>query len=92
MLPANFQSILWSKSIQKIDLKRDKIYFIHQVLSLGSIENIRGLFEIFSKKEIRETFTKNPQKVYTKVSFNFAKNILLDLKDVDEKQYVKTTF
>lgn len=90
-IPTTFQGILWSKGVQKLDLKRDRNYIIHQTLALGTLENITWLFKTFPRKEISQIFVKYPHKVYNKSSFNFAKNILLDLTaKLDEKKYIKT--
>ena len=90
VIPATFQGILWSKGIQKLDLKRDRNYIIHQTLALGTLENIIWLFKTFSKSEILQVFVKYPQKVYTKASLNFTKNILLGLKmKLNEKNYLQ---
>ena len=89
---SNFQAILWSKKLSKLNLKKDKIYIIHQILAFGSLAEISWLFKKFERKEIIEIFTSCPQKIYTKSQFNFAKNILLNLKTtLDEKNYLKTS-
>ena len=87
-----FQGILWSKPIAKLDLKRDKIYIIHQVLSFGSLEQIKWLFKAYSSKEIGKVFLENPKKIYTPAVFNFIKNIILEFehKKLPKNRYVKT--
>lgn len=90
MLPANLSTILWSKNLKNVDLAQDKVYIIHQVLAFGELEDIRWLFKTFTQDEIFKVFLESPQKVYTKSSFNFAKNIILKLKvGIDEKKYLK---
>ena len=89
--PSNLQATLWSKKLSKLNLKKDKIYIIHQILAFGSLDQTSWLFKTFTRKEIIEVFSKHPQKIYTKSQFNFAKNIVLNLKLVlDEKKYLKT--
>ena len=86
------QATLWSKDLSKLNLKKDKVYIVHQILAFGSLPEISWLFKTLPKKEIIEIFKKHPQKIYTKSQFNFAKNILLSLKIiVDEKKYLKTS-
>jgi Cu/Ag efflux protein CusF len=48
-IPSEFQPILWSKNIKDLDLKKDKIYIIHQILSYGNLEQIKWLFKIYKK-------------------------------------------
>lgn len=87
----SLQATLWSKKLSKLDLAKDKIYIIHQILAFGSLDQISWLFKKFPKKEIMEIFTRHPQKIYTLSQFNFAKNIILNLKTtIDEKKYLKT--
>ncbi|MBU3964533.1 hypothetical protein KJ591_03275 [Patescibacteria group bacterium] len=87
-----FQGILWSKPISKLSLERDKIYIIHQVLSFGSLKQIKWLFKQYSGEEIAKIFLENPKKVYTAAVFNFIKNFVLDFnnKELPKNRYVKT--
>lgn len=93
-IPKDFQPILWSKDIKKLDWEEDKVYIIHQVLSYGTLEHIRWLFKVYDKKTIREVFLKNPKNIYTPPELYFIKNILLGLKNtiLSKKKYVKTLF
>ena len=86
------QGILWSKPVAKLDLERDEIYIIHQVLSFGNLEQIKWLFKAYTSKEIEKVFLKNPKKIYTPAVFNFIKNIILGLehKKLPNNRYVKT--
>lgn len=90
IVPASLQGILWSKNTKKLDLQKDKIYIIHQVLSAGSLKEVRWLFRTFARKEIVSVFKKFPQKIYTKSKFNFVKNFVLRISaQLDEKKYLK---
>lgn len=92
--PNFFQGILWSKNIKNLDLEKDKVYIIHQILSYGNMEQIKRLFEIYKLKEIQEVFIRYPKKIYLPSVFYFVKNFILDLKNkrLSPKNYVKTTF
>lgn len=90
-LPQNLQGVLWSRSVDKLDIIKDKNYIIHQILSSGSWENVEWLFKTYTTNDIRESFEKYPEKDYTQQSYNFNKNYLLNIdKTLDEKRYVKT--
>ena len=93
-IPENWQGILWSCNIKKLDWERDKNYIIHQVLMYGDLNDIALLFKIYSKKEIREVFKKKPMKIYTPQCFNFIKNIILDIKEksLPSEKYVTTLY
>lgn len=93
-IPENWQGILWSCSVKKLDWERDKNYIIHQVLRHGDLKDIFFLFKIYSEKEVRKVFKKNPMKIYTPQSFNFIKKIILNIKEksLSPKKYVATLY
>lgn len=93
-LPSSFQPFLWSKSLKSLDKKQDKVYIIHQILSYGDLKNLRKLFRVYSRREIREIFIRYPKKIYQPAVFYFIKNFILGLKNkrLKEKNYVKTLF
>lgn len=94
MKKESLQGILWSKNIRDIDLERDKIYIIHQVLAYGNLKQIKWLLKIYSLDGIREVFLKYPKRIYTPPVFYFVKNFILNLKSkkLSPKDYVKTSF
>lgn len=92
-IPKSWQGILWSCNIKKLDWQKDKNYIIHQVLMYGDLKDIFLLFEIYSKKEIRKVFKEKPMKIYTPQTFNFIKNMILDLKEsISPKKYVTSLY
>lgn len=93
-IPESLQGILWSCNVKDLDLEKDKVYIIHQVLSYGELKQIRWLFKIYGKKIIREVFLKKPVNVYSSSNLSFIKNILLGLKNVPikKKQYIQSLF
>lgn len=92
--PASLQGVLWSKSVDLLDLEKDKIYIIHQVLSYGSLQEIRWLFKVYSSREMINVFLRFPKKIYQPAIFNFVKVFVLGLKEktLPEEKYVKTVF
>ena len=94
-LKNNFgQGILWSKDIKNMDLEKDKIYIIHQVLNYGSLRQIKKLFKIYTPEEIVDVFVNHPQKIYSPAVFNFIKKFILGLEkeNLQVEKYVKTSF
>lgn len=93
-IPPSFQGILWSKNVQDLDLEKDKVYIIHQVLSFGSLKQIKWLFKVYGSEKIRRAFLESPKKIYSAAVFNFVKNFILDLRDqnLSAQEYVKTKF
>lgn len=92
-IPDSLQGVLWSKSVKELDLKKDKVYIIHQVLSYGSLKQIKWLFKVYPSEEIRRVFLKYPKKIYTPPVFYFVKDFILVIsKKLLKEKYVKTPF
>jgi hypothetical protein len=88
--PSDFQALLWSKNINKIDFQKDRIYVIHQILAYGDMKDIHILFKIYPESLITEIFLNYPLKIYTKPVFRFVKSFILNIKDnLAEEKYVK---
>ena len=77
MVPKKLQGVLWSVKTGKLDSLRDESYIVNQVLSLGSLENLKWLFNTYGKKRIRRVFLRKPQKVYSPSSLNFVRRFIL---------------
>src|SRR5437016_4170922 len=92
-IPKRLQPVLWSSSIESLDVERDKAYIIHQLFSHGRMEDMLWLFETYPKDELKEIFADHPYKDYDAARFNFVKKYLLGLneRDLNEKRYVKNT-
>ena len=89
-IPASLQAILWSKDIDNIDPSNDKIYIIHQVLAYGDMDEIKWLFTVYLKEEIKNIFISHPSKIYTRPIYFFVKDFILNIEeDIDEIDYVK---
>ncbi len=89
-VPKDLQGVLWSRDISSVDLKKDKNYIIHQVLMYGTLEQIKWLEKVYTKKEIKSEFVRNPRKLYTRSAFNFIKNYILGInKSLPPAYYVK---
>lgn len=92
LIPSALQGILWSKSVKKLNLEKDKAYIINQILAFGNLDHYKWLFKTYALEEIVEVFCKHPLKIYQKSTFNFVKNILLELENFQLRQekYVTT--
>lgn len=89
-----WQSKLWSSNVANLDLKKDKTAIIHKVLSMGDLEDIKLLFELYGKSDVKQEFLAHPMNVYAKSGFNFIKKFILNLKDtpIDQSKYVKNIY
>ena len=93
-IPKSLQGVLWSVNVSKLDLEKDRAYIVNQVLSYGTLDEIRWLMRTYGKKMVREVFLTQPIKVYTKPCFNLIKNVLLDLSqtNIPEEKYVQAFY
>lgn len=76
-VPQRFQGILWSVDIKDLDLGKNRSYVINQILSLGTLEELKWLFKVYPKTVVEEIFVKQPAKIYTPSAFNFCKTSYL---------------
>lgn len=60
-VPKQFQRVLWSYDVNKMDLEKDKREIITQVLNYGTWEDLKLLYKLYSEKEIKEV-VKNPRR------------------------------
>jgi len=92
-VPSFLQGILWSVDVNDLDLKEDKIYIINQILAYGGFDEWKWLFKTYPLKMIKRVFLNHPIKTYRPSTFNFLKNILLDLKKINlpKERYVINT-
>ena len=91
-LPDQLQSLFWSVNINQLDLKKDQTYIINQVLALGTFKDLKWLLKSYPIKIIKQVFINSPIKTYRPESFNFAKNILLEINNhLNPNKYVINT-
>lgn len=81
-LPKQFQRVLWSYDINKLDKEEDKKEIITQVLNYGTWEDLKLLFKIYPEKNIKEV-VKNPSRgVWFEKVLNFWLTVFnIRLKD-----------
>lgn len=89
-IPKKLQPILWSTNVNLLDIEKHKGYIINQVLIYGTLDEIKWLFDTYSKKEVARVFLTKPSKQYPKEVYYFIKNFILSLRDkiLDEQDYV----
>lgn len=69
-------------------------YLIHFVLCYGTFEDMHWLLHRYVQEKIETIFIGYPMKIYSKQTFLFIKNFILNLRDVplNEAQYVAYTW
>ena len=88
-IPKSLQGALWSVNVSKLDLEKDRAYIVNQVLSYGTLEEIRWLMRTYGKKTVREVFLTQPIKVYTPSAFRFSQ-LLLGVPEIGADRYDQT--
>lgn len=83
-----FKKLFWFLSPQKFNPKQDKDLLIHQTLSYGSLSDVKKLFKLYSKKEIKKTFIKGKKGAYDPRAVAWLK-IILGIKHLNKNNYVK---
>lgn len=93
-IPKSLQGALWSANVSKLDLEKDRAYIVNQVLSYGTLDEIRWLMKAYGKDTVKQVFLDQPMKVYTKQCFALMKNVMFDLKQVNipEEKYVQAFY
>lgn len=91
VIPKHFQGVLWSSNIKGLDLEKDKVYIIHQILAHGGLEHYRWLFTTYKKKEIIHIFTNHPLKIYSDAIFEFVSKFILGTNIVNKGRYVASS-
>ncbi len=87
----SFKPLFWSYDFNKLDPNKDKHLIIHQVLALGSINNLKKLFKIYSKPEIKKEFLKPQPGLYSPPVLKFCQ-FLLDADKLDDKNNLKNIY
>lgn len=75
-IPKSLRGVLWSADIENLDLEKNASYIVNQILSLGSLDEIRWLFTTYGKPKVGQIFLEKPMKIYTPSALNFSKIIL----------------
>lgn len=89
---ARLSPLIWTKEPKEIDIDKDKNLIIHHVLSMGDLQDIGLLYEIYSKKQIIDEFLKPRKGLYPEPIFKFIKIFLGIDKKLDEADYVKSIY
>jgi len=88
-IPKNLQSVLWSKNTSRLDLKKDREYIIHQVLSRGTLKQMQWVMRSYGRPTVRRVFENHPQRAYSQAALNFSSKFILGCKNIRTQHYVK---
>lgn len=88
-LPSSLQGVLWSRRVSSLNPTQDAPYIIHQILALGTLEELRWLFDTYGIASIRQVFLEKPMKIYSPQALSFVQTIL-DVSESSPEQYDRT--
>ncbi len=83
--------LFWFTSAKKMNRKKDKNLIIHQTLAYGSLADIRRLFKLYSKTEVKKVFLKGKRGIYDPRVLALLK-IMFCIKKLDARKYVKKIY
>lgn len=82
----NYQKYTWYNRVAKLDNPET----IHQVMSLGKINEIIEMEHELGMEKIRQAYLKYPKKIYSRPVFFFInKYIIKNQEPIDERKYIK---
>lgn len=74
------------------EAKLDNPETIHQIMSLGEIDEIRELKQAIGLEKIKRAYLEHPKKVYSRPVLNFIScYILKNQEKFDEQKFLKNT-
>lgn len=83
--------LFWFTSTKKLDKKRDKAGIIHHTLANGSLEDIKELFGIYSKAEVKKVFFKGKRGTYDPRVLALLR-VIFGIKKINQNKYVKRIY
>jgi len=72
---------------ENLDMKKDRNMIIHQALALGSIDDVRKVFEVYGEDTTRKEFQKPVKGLYQPAVLELFQYLLKT--NVDKSQYIK---
>jgi len=90
-IPKSFAPLFWFLDYKKLDPGEDKHLIIHQVLSYGTMDDLRELLKIYGFKTVRNEFKKPKAGLYQPKILAFCQYIL-GVKKLDKQKYLKNVY
>lgn len=75
-IPQDFQKILWSYDINRMDIKKDKREIITKILNYGTWDDLKLLYKFYSEEDIKEVVSHPQRGVWFEKVLNFWTKIL----------------
>lgn len=88
---SQFSHLFWFLDKRNPDLKKDKNLVVHQVLSYGTMDDIRNLVKFYGKTAIKKEFVKPRPGLYYPSVLEFCRRFL-GVKKINKKEYLKNVY
>jgi len=72
---------------ENLDIKKDRNMIIHQAFALGSMDDVRKVFEVYGEDTARKEFQKPVKGLYQPAVLELFQYLLKT--NVDKSQYIK---
>ena len=91
-----FKHLFWFTDVNKLDLDKNRNLIVHQVLAYGAMDDIKLLFQMYPKSEIKKEFldSKKGKGLYNPAVFELCK-LLVGVKKgdrINSKYYIKKVY
>lgn len=83
-----FKPLFWFLNADKLDPQKDRNLIVHQVLSYGTLDDLRRLLKLYGKAAVRREFKKPAPGLYQPSILNFCQHVL-GIKKINPKRYLK---
>lgn len=90
-IPRRFAPIFWFLDYKKLDPQKDRHLIIHQILSYGTIDDLREMFKLYDFKTVQKEFKKPKAGLYQPSVLAFCQHIL-GVKKLDKRKYLKNVY
>lgn len=86
-----FNHLFWFLNGNELDPRENAGYIIHQVLSLGTLEDINKLIEFYGKQKVKKEFAK-PGGIKYEPAILTLISLLLDQDIPNKELYIKKSY
>lgn len=90
-IPQSFAPLFWFLDYRKLDLDKDRHLIVHQVLSLGTLNDLKQLLRLYGPSAVRKEFKKPKSGLYQPNILAFCQ-FILKVKKLNKQRYLKNIY
>jgi len=84
----HFKNLFWFLSDKDLDWQKDRNFIIHQVLSYGTMDQVKELFTLYGRETIKKEFQKPRPGLYYPNVLEFFRYIF-KINHLEKDKYLK---